>query len=197
MKQKSIRLWRGTKTTYYRSLDELPIWNWDMVHKTNSYTYLCKSGEPDEEAEDVFRDLSYTFDKLELPVLKAKRDVAVKVIDLIVDIMANSKDPENLDNASMILSAIAVSGAHSEWLYSIDFTETPNQKQMLSLLAMTVKKSEALQKNTEGFSQTLNEKIVSIERMLSVNIDPKTCSVNLFMEYEKQAIELARQRNKN
>lgn len=180
------------KTIYYKSLDELPIWNWDMVHKEKDYSYICKKGKPDGRAQAMYKKLSYTFDKLDLPLLRAKRDIAVKVIGLLKDILANSKDARKIDEAVTILSAVAVSGEHSEWL-SYKFLETPDQKQLMSLLLMEVKRAEQLKKNFEGHAQTLSEKVVAIERILNVTINPKECSVNLFMEYEKQAVETARQ----
>lgn len=184
----------GTQTIYYESLDELPIWNWEMVHKAKSYKYLCKQGKPDEKAEEVYRKISYTFDKLELPMLKAKRDAAVKIIELLVSIMKDSKDSKKIDEAVTILNAVAVAGEHSDWLYKFDFTETSNQKQLLSLATVAVKKSESLKKNIGKTEQTLNQKVVAIERILNVNINPKDCSVNLFMEYERQAVELMKKR---
>jgi len=178
------------KTVYYTSLDDLPIWNWDRLHKTNDFRYICKEGLPNAEAMLVYKELMYSFDKLSLPLLRAKRDILVRVIDLVIPIIKESKDKQKIKNAGVILRAIALSGEHSDWLFEVNFTETSNQKQLLSLLAVAIKKSESIKPLVSDAEQTLNEKVVYIERALNVNIDIKSDSVNLFMEYQKQAVDL-------
>ena len=167
-------------TIYYESLDDISIWAWEQVHKRNSFKYLCKQGEPDERALQVYRGLLYSFEKVSAPLLKLKRDILVKVIDLLINIVQNNKDPKDLDDAKMVLQAIALTGEHHEWLFEKDFAKTGDQKIMLSQLALLVKRHETFSGKMKEHPQSLNEKIVTIESKFLVSL------YNFFEYYAKK-----------
>lgn len=187
------------KPIYYESLDDMTIWEWEQLHKNNDWTYLMKKGKPDYRAPAIYKDLLSQFEYLSAPVLRAKKKILLEVIDLVINIAENSQDLEKLYNASRILNAIIISGEHSDWLFTVDFTETPEQRGMLTNIAVAIKNHERIKESRQSDDkpQSLNQKIVAMEQLLGVKIDPRVTSVLLFATYEKSALDKIRSQNRN
>lgn len=192
------------KARYYETLEDLPIYNWHRLHKDNDLKWLLRQPVRFMTPTTVhklnvhYRDLNYQFEHLNLTVLKAKRDVIVNIIDLILDISKNSKDIEKIAKASTILQALIITpDPVMDWLFDVKFTETPNQKHLLTGIAVKIERYNKQKEQHQDNPQSLNEKVVQIETLLHVNIDVKTCSVALFAEYERQAVALIRQQQRN
>ena len=189
-------LGKRNKPIYYTSLDELSIYNWSKLHLDNDWTYLVKSGKYDRSVYKLYKELLSQFEHLNVPTLRAKKKVLIEVIGLVLDIAENSSDIEKLEKASKILRAIMISGAHSDWLFNVDFTETSDQRAKLTRIAVAIKAHEELLARDEEKKgdkrQTLNDKIVNLEQILGVKIDPKDTSVLLFAAYERMAIDKQR-----
>ena len=180
---------------YFDSLDELPVYNWSMLHKTDQLEWLCRDRSRTltrvevTKLNSVYVDMVYQFTNVNRDVLVAKRDIIIKIIDLILEIAGNSKDIDKMQKASLILRALIVTpDPLSTWLFDVDFTETSQQKNLLTEIAIKIEKYNRKKQRLEDHPQSLNEKVVKIETLLGVHIDPKVCSVALFTEYEKQAI---------
>ena len=76
---------------------------------------------------------------------------------------------------------------HEEFIWNVEFTETTDQKQLLTQLAVEVKRyNEKVQKLKVRKQQSLEEQVARITSGLGVNIDAKTCSVNQFLAYSKE-----------
>lgn len=203
-----MRFGNKYRYNYYLSLDTLPIYNWYKLHKQKDLKYLLILDNYDQkvkirllfrsELQKHLETLFYEFDELNLPVLRAKRDIIVRVLELFQDIFMNSKDIEKIEKAGTILSALMITDAPDmNWLFQIDFTETNDQKRFLTEIGIAInrfnKKSESKKDNPE---QSLNEKKVKIESLLGVNIDTRKCSVMEFQAYEKEAIEKIKTKSK-
>jgi hypothetical protein len=190
----------------YQDLDTLPIWNWYKLHKANDLKYLLKmdnysrkvqiTQREKELLEEHYKALIYSFEKIDLSILEAQRDYQVMIMELIIKINQESKDAAKLDKAFTILNGVMLSDEPvSRWLYEVDYIEIPEHKKDITRIAVAVERYNAMKKRPHS-EQTLNEKVVMLERILSVKIDPKVCPVSLFQEYERQAVEKVNSENK-
>ena len=190
----------------YLDLDTLPIWNWYQLHRTNDLKYLLKmdnytqkvqiTREEKQSLQDHYRNLIYSFEKIDLTLLELQRDYQLRILSLIIDICQNSKDADKLDKAFLVMKGLLISEEPvSRWLYEVDYIEDPGDRRKITPIALAIERYNAM-KNRPHSEQTLNEKVVMIERILSVKVDPKTCPVSLFQEYERQAVEKVNMENK-
>jgi len=193
---------------YFKSLDDIPIWNWYKLHETNDLKYLLKI--PDYTKKIVvssyfkallksqYQSLIYQFEKMDLTLAKLKRDYVVKLLELIQKIAKESLDYEKVGKAFTIIQGLLVSDEpQTDWLFNVNFTETPDQKSYLTEVAIAVKKYNAeVNGNKRVKKQTLYEKTVKIETILGVKIDVKTCSVLMYSEYEREAVNRIEQLSK-
>jgi ferredoxin-like protein FixX len=148
------------------------------------------------ELQTHYQNLIYSFDKIDLTLLELQRDYQVQVLSLIIDLMQNSKDPVKLDKAFLVMKALMTSDEPvSRWLYEVDYIEQPEDRRKITPIALAIERYNAM-KNKPHTEQTLNEKVVMLERILSVKIDVKVCPVSLFQEYERQAVEKVNMENK-
>jgi len=182
---------------FHTTLDLIPIWNWNKCVKANDVRYLLQLKDYNKLPKInkfVHRDLIRIYAKLfnqfdikQNQVIKAKKNVLIRIIDIILDIVKTSKDVEKIRKASTILRALMVDSTHEEFIWNVDFVESADQKQLLTHLAIEVKKyNEKVKKQGERKQQTLDEQIARISSGLGVNIDAKTCSVNQFMAFSKE-----------
>lgn len=183
----------------FRSLDRMPIWNWYHLHKTNDLKYLVKdhdytlplyvTGKLYLKLKQQYRDLLAQLDKVDFTLIHARQQFQIKLMELVKQIAQSSTDPVKLDKAYYItLAMMATDDPKVEWLFSVDFTETPDQRAYLTEIARAIHQYNN-KRGQRRKEQTLNERTVKIERELGVKIDVFTCSVTMFKEYENQAIE--------
>lgn len=181
----------------YTDLELLPIWNWSKCVKENDVRYLLRLDDYNKlpsinkfAHRDLIRIYSKLFNQFDIKqnqIIKAKKKVLIRIIDIILDIVRTSKDVEKIRKASTILRALMIDSTHDEFIWNVDFVETADQKQLLTQLAIDVKKyNEKVKKQGERKQQTLSEQIARISSGLGVNIDAKTCSVNQFMAFSKE-----------
>ncbi len=183
---------------FYKSLDTLPIWNWYQIHKTGDFRYLLKTDYDklpsipnllNIELAKTYQNLMYDFETINAPLLKQKRNIAVKIISLVIEIMTEGKDFSKIEKANTILSALLITdNPNIDWLYDVDFTDSAKQKDLLTHLAIEIKKYD-VQKESKTEPQTLTDKTVKIEITLGIVIDIYTCSVLKYDSYERAAIE--------
>lgn len=145
----------------------------------------------------VYAKLLSEFEVSKSPVIKAKKRVLVRIIDVILNIVSTSKDVEKIKTASLILRALMIDSSHEEFIWNVDFVETSDQKQLLTQLAVEVKKyNDKVKKQGERKQQTLLEQKVRIEQVLGVQIDVKKCSVAEYMVYSREAVSKINTHNK-
>lgn len=193
---------------HYKDLDTLPIYNWYNIHTKNDFKWLLIlddyskeykfSKEQQFKLQVLYYELLFTFEKLELEILQLKRDYQVKLLKLVGEIAEHGTDLIKLKKAFDIIPALIIDdNPNIDWLFKVDFTNTPDQRSYLTEIAIGIHKYNAKRKGKKRSKvQTLNEKIVTIERVIGVKINPRNCPVNLFKEYEKQTIERINEQNK-
>lgn len=205
--------WQRKKRYYksYKSLDDLPMWNWDKLIKGNKldlkyllilddYNDSLKINSNQRQTlKTDYNEIKYQFDKINLPLLLAKRDIIVKITELIIDIFKNSRDIEKMEKAAIILNGLMITDAPDfNWLFQVDFTETNEQKRFLTEIGIVINNyNKKIKRAKEGTQQTLIEKTVKIESLLGLRIDIKICSVSKYMAYENEAIEKIKVSNKD
>lgn len=145
----------------YKSLDILPIWNYNMICEKNDVRYLLVLDDyndlPEkcniEKCYEIWDKLIYDFDYLDLSLEFAEKQVLIKELEY-------SLNPEN----KILKTEIAIKQKEYERLKKL--------------------REKNLKKNT----QTFNDKIANIEIILGIKIDVYKDSVKRFFAYEKQAI---------
>lgn len=191
----------------HNSLNSLPIYQWDQCVKKNDTRYLLKLKDYDRlpnvnkylqrDLIRVYADLLSQFEIKQSPIIKAKKRVLVRIIDIILNIVSTSKDVEKIKKASLILRALMVDSSHEEFIWNVDFVETADQKQLLTQLAVEVKRyNEKVKKQGARKQQSLFEQIARITSGLGVNIDARTCSVSQFLAYTAEYTTKVNQHNK-
>ncbi len=187
--------------TAYQSLESCPIWNWQKTQSENDLRYLYKLKSYDKlprwnnyramYLQAAYKKLLEQFTELNEPVLTAKRKVIARILELIIDIGKTAENLETIRNASVILRAMMITDdPNIEWLYDVDLTDKPTQKQKLSLLAVEIKKYHDNKKQSMDRPKVgLLEQTVRIETLLGLKIDERTTSVLRFLQYQRQAIE--------
>lgn len=187
------------KYNIYQSLESLPMWNFDKIQHKNDLRYMLDLKTYDKLPKInkyLARDLAHHYKKLiesynsELTnVQKAKQKVVSQVIEMVLEIVRSSKDVEKMRQASVILRALMIDPDHEDFLWNVDFTETPTQKQLLTRISVAIRRYNDKKKLTENRKkQDLYEQTARIETILGVNIDLKSCSVRLYQAYAKEAI---------
>jgi hypothetical protein len=136
-----------------------------------------------------YYELLLQFENLQLPLIELKRKLIVRIIDMVIEIVRTSKDVHKIEIASTVLRALMVtSDPDPEWLYKVDFTDQPSQKQLLSRLAVEIKRYNAGKKNMSSSTPVdIYEQAAQLEQLLGIQIDVMKCSVLKFMAYQKQA----------
>ena len=189
------------KLRTYQTLDELPIWNWNMVDKKNDmrYLYILNNYSDLPKLTSIrrlvllhsYRELILQFDNIKNPLLLAKKKVIGKILDVVRSIAAESRDIEKIEKAKIFLKALIITpDPDVSWLEKEKFTETARQKQLVSLLIVEVKKYISLKTNVGSKKkQTLQEQVAKIETILGVNIDVRRCSVSQFTAYQNETTE--------
>ena len=94
---------------YYVNLNDVTAYNWDMLTKNNDYQFICKPGQtPDEHAPGVYQHLLFQFDALDLSSLKDRRDIALKVIDMLMSLSVKYMHVNELKVVSTLLRALII-----------------------------------------------------------------------------------------
>ena len=138
----------------------------------------------------IYNDLISQFQGLDLPLLRKKIDIAIKVIDFV---LASDKttDPERLRNASTIMRALIASpDPDMDWLYKVDIAETREQKFIITDLAIRIKNYNKTKKKEENKEVTSLEKKTSrLSNILGFYIDIKKTSVLQYLAFQDEAHE--------
>lgn len=175
----------------------LPIWNWDRVVETNDVRYLMILDDYNKlpnvhkyakrDLMVCYADMVKQFDVSNNAVIKAKKRVMVRVIDIILEIVNTSKDINKIRLASTILRGLLIDSSQESFLWNVDFLETPDQKQLLTHLAIEIKKYNAkVATYKKREKQSLEAQVARINSGLGVNIDPHKCSVLQYLAYSKE-----------
>jgi hypothetical protein len=169
-----------------------------MVSNKNDTRYLLildsYGSLPDVTAKQsavlsqVYYDLLMQFENISLPLLEAKRNVIVKLIDLVIEIVKTSGDADRIELASTILRALMITDdPNPDWLYKVDFTNQASQKRMLSVVAMEINKYNQHREMVkgEGNRDNILDSAAQLELILGISIDPYTCSVSKYLAYQR------------
>ena len=192
----------------YQTLSECPIWNWEQVTKKDDLRYLWildnyghlpkLSRYAQIYLQHTYAQLVLQFDNLKSPVIEARKKVIIRILDLVLEIVATSKDIEKLEKASVISRAMMITPDIDEsWLYNVDFTDSSSQKHLINYLAIEIKKyQDKVKKQKAKPVQSLYEQIARIESFLGVTIDSRRCSVLQFLAYQSEAASKSNIQNK-
>jgi hypothetical protein len=149
-----------------------------------------------KQLKAAYDDLLSQMPAVDLTILQAKMRYQVKLMDLVKELCLTSTDPVKLDKAySIVMGLLTMERPEADWLFKVDFTETQSQREYLTEIARAIHDYNKKNRKT-GREQTLNEKVVRIETILNVKINVRECSVLMFREYERQAIEKINEKNK-
>ncbi len=177
---------------YYRDLETLPIFAWDKVQQTNDVSWLLHKPRKNvnkyllNNLTFVYVNLLKSYKSPDNRILTAKRNVIRTIIDLVSDIAINSKDAQKIERASVILRALMIDSSSDVLLWKGDFVETAEQRQMLTLITIAVKKYTKAINITKGAKkQTIYDQLASLETNLGISIDIHKCPVVQWQSYVK------------
>ena len=195
------------KLSIYSTLNECPVWNWDMTSNKNdlrylyildNYSKLPKLNNISRHALMVaYRDLYLQFENMKNPLIAAKKKIIGRVLDLVKAIAQESNDIDKIEEAKILLKALIITpDPDIGWMEREKFTETPKQKQLKAMLMVEINKYNAIKSNVSSKKkQTLYEQVAKIETILGVNIDVMTCSVLQFVAYQNETTELVKKQS--
>jgi len=182
---------------YYTRLADLSIYRWDMLHKENDLRWLIKTKEPTKakvnklheiQLAKTYQELIYQFDSLNLPLLKKKAAIVVRIIDFLLESL-NTKDIKKLENVSIIMRALMITNDPDvSWLYDVDLAETREQKWLITDLAVKIKQfNEQKEKEKNRERLTLEQQLAKLD--LGFHLNVKKTSVLQFIAYQNEKIE--------
>lgn len=186
---------------YYTRLADLSIYRWDMLHKEDDLRWLIKAKEPTKVKINGFdslimaktyQELIYQFDSLNLPLLRKKAAIAVRIIDFVLETL-NTQSIERIENASIIMRGLLVAkNPDSDWLFNVDISETKEQKWLITDLAVKIKQYNEQQKRIENKDPlTLEQQLAKLN--LGFHLNVKKTSVLQFIAYQNERIEQLKQ----
>ena len=190
------------KPDIYSTLNECPIWNWDMATKLNDlrYLYIMDNYSRLPKLNNIqghtllvaYRDLYLQFENINNPLITAKKKMIGRILDLVKAIAKESSDIEKIEEAKILLKALIITPEPDiGWLERTGFAETSKQIQLKAMLMVEIKRYNELKVNVQSKKkQTLHEQVAKIETILGVNIDVMSCSVLQFVAYQNETTEL-------
>lgn len=186
----------ANKLKYYKRLADISIYRWDMLHKEDNVRWLLKGDNSEKDLSVVqynilnvaYKELLFQFDNLELPLLKKKCQIAIKVIDFVLESL-NTEDIDTLEKASIIMRGLLTSNDPDiSWLYSTNIAETADQRMILTELAVAIQDyNSQKEKEKDGPKLSLQDRAARISSITGVKIDIKKDSVLDFIAYQKEA----------
>ena len=186
---------------YYTRLADLSIYRWDMLHKENDLRWLIKTKEPTKVKVNklhslmmnrVYQELIYQFDSLNLPLLRKKAEIAVRIIDFVIETL-KTQNIQTIENASVIMRGLlAAKNPNIDWLYNVNIAETREQKWLITDLAVKIKQYNEQQKRIESREPlTLEQQLAKLN--LGFHLNVKKTSVLQFIAYQNERIEQIKQ----
>ncbi len=176
----------------YDTLETLPIFNFDKVQQTQDLRWLLHKPNArmnkhlQRDLMRIYVDLIAKYQTGKNRVLEAKKVVISLLVELVLDVARNSKDVDKLKKASIILRALMIDSTHEEFLWNVDFTETPEQRGLLTELSIAIKKyNDQVRKAKDITKQTIYDQLSNIESVLGIKIDIYTCPVVQWQSYVK------------
>lgn len=176
----------------YDTLETLPIFNFDKVQSTQDLRWLLHKPNArmnkhlQRDLMRIYVDLIAKYQTGKNRVLEAKKVVISLLVELVLDVARNSKDVDKLKKASIILRALMIDSTHEEFLWNVDFTETPEQRGLLTELSIAIKKyNDQVRKAKDITKQTIYDQLSNIESVLGIKIDIYTCPVVQWQSYVK------------
>lgn len=168
-----------------------------MLHNEDNVRWLLKGDNSEKDLSVVqynilnvaYKELLFQFDRLELPLLKKKCQIAIKVIDFILETIEGTTDIQILENAGIIMRGLLVTDDPDvDWLYNTKITETADQRMILTELAIAIKDYNGQKEKEAGTTkQTLHERAARISEITGIKIDIKKDSVLDFIAFQKVA----------
>ncbi len=81
-----------------------------------------------------------------------------------------------------------IDSTHDEFLWNIDFTETPEQRGLLTRISIEIKKyNDLISKAKSRPKQTIHDQLANLETILGISIDIYKCPVVQWQSYVKTA----------
>lgn len=133
------------------------------------------------------------FDNINLPLVKKKAEIAIKVIDFVKESLKTT-DIEVLENASLIMRALLTTpNPDISWLYDVKISENAGQRSILTELAIAVKVyNQEKEKETNREEIQLQDNAARISRATGIKINIREDSVLEFMAFQNDANEKIR-----
>lgn len=189
----------ANRLKYYKRLADISIYRWDMLHKEDNVRWLLKGDNSEKELSVVqynilnvaYKELLLQFKKLELPLLKKKCQIAIKVIDFILETIEGTTDIKILENAETIMMGLLITdNPDISWIHNVKIAETADQRMILTELAVAIQDfNSQKEKDKDRPKQTLEEQSARMSNILGFNIDVKTTNILQFIAFQKEANE--------
>lgn len=192
----------------YRSFEQLPIWNFDKLQSENDFRYLLQLNDYGKlpkinkyievDLLKTYHQLIKTHDTKRNTLLEAKKQVITLLVDLVLLVAKTSKEIDKIKKASTVLRALMIAPDNEQFLWNVDFTETPEQRQLLTQISVAIKKyNDKVRRVNSGKKQTLYEQVALIESELGVTIDVMKTPVRMYQAYVERLNDKARVNMKN
>ena len=138
----------------------------------------------------LYYELVCQFDNLNLPLIKKKIAIAIRVIDFVLE-ADKMQSPERLRNASIIMRGLlATDDPDISWLYDVDIAETREQKFILTDLAVRILQYNKTKQTEKGKEHTsLEAKTSRLSTILGFFIDINKTSVLQYIALQDEANE--------
>ncbi len=178
---------RKLEKVYYTDLDDVTVYNWHKLNKTNDFQWICRPKQkPDIRAIGVYQSLLFQFESLNLSILQEKKDIILQVISLVLKISESKQmNPEILESVTILLQALMINPAAADINVLIKLLQEPDQKFQISLIANAKKKLERIIKSeTNTDKDDIYEKTARMEKHFGINIDISKISIKQYQAYE-------------
>lgn len=165
---------KDTKTKFFRTADDLPIWNWRKISETDDLRYLIKSEDYDELIDE---------DKVNLEQLQeAYFDIQNEVNELMTpDTISGHYLHEHIELLEMKKQELIMMCQGGDPMLSVTRTKIKQKEVQLA------------SRSTGTRRQTLEEQAVILELFFKITIDVKKTSTKKFYlyqnNYDKQIAE--------
>ena len=182
----------------YKTLDTIPIWNFDKVLTENDIRYLLKLKDYEKLPKigpltqvkllRAYTDLMNAYQKGTNKILISKRRCLRAISNLVIEISRTSKNSEKIKTASLLLRGLMIDLSKEEFINNVDWLETHEQKSLLTHIKIELRKYKTQKEKLDNLkTYTIYEQVARIESVLGIKIDMYNCNVEQYQAYINEA----------
>ncbi len=182
----------------YKTLDTIPIWNFDKILTNNDIRYLLKLKDYEKLPKigpftqikllKAYTELMNAYQKGTNKILISKRRCLRAISNLVIEISRTSKNPEKIKKASLLLRGLMIDLSKDEFIKDVDWLETPEQKMLLTHIKIELRKYQTQKEKLNNLkTYTIYEQVARLESVLGIKINMYTCNVEQYQAYIQEA----------